>query len=656
MKQITLDGIIYNIYAKGEDPNPAHKHESIIVATTGEYPAIDEKEIVVKFLNANGGNFKNTDMTTHHFIRELLKVLNNPAAKTVLNTDIDFLFTMNYIEKYANKPYEDINNSLTQTRKDELNDIKDNGQKAVNEVAKMACVLSTRFGLSSKGSSNKWLDGSNKKVRDYLWLQMQYDNYKSTTDSISIFVDKSDPNNPTMSKPRIRFSIEMQDAKATPAAYDTHHKFLDMPLKPGLCYIVDSNQLHDVVILNESADMVKAKIANGTYKKVQLSKVIEYDPSLTNDQIYNEMVQGVSDLIPYYDLVIGKTTTTNSGSASKISNSIKEATTMNDKIGLNTILYGPPGTGKTYNSKIYADAICSKKKLSDYDSIPYDDIKKEYDSLYSAGRITFTTFHQSYGYEEFIEGIKPESKNGVIEYPVKSGCFKAFCEKAATDPDNNYVFIIDEINRGNISKIFGELITLIEESKRGGAKEEMSATLPYSGSKFSVPKNVYILGTMNTADRSISLMDTALRRRFDFIEMMPKPSIVNKTVAGVDIENMLKTINDRITVLYDREHTIGHAFFTGLESNSTIDDLASIFKNKVIPLLQEYFYEDYSKIRLVLGDNGKANDQYQFIHEIDNSTKNVFKGNYDPDLVENFSYEINNDALKEPESYIQIYK
>ena len=179
-----------------------------------------------------------------------------------------------------------------------------------------------------------------------------------------------------------------------------------------------------------------------------------------------------------------------------------------------------------------------------------------------------------------------------------------------------YVFIIDEINRGNISKIFGELITLIENTKRAGMPEAASALLPYSDEPFSVPSNVYLLGTMNTADRSIALMDTALRRRFQFEEMMPNSQVlrdiqadtVEKDGVTLDVAEMLDTINQRIEYLFDREHTIGHAFFTELKDDATIEKLASIFMKSVIPLLQEYFYEDYSKIMLILGDNGKKDD------------------------------------------------
>jgi 5-methylcytosine-specific restriction protein B len=190
---------------------------------------------------------------------------------------------------------------------------------------------------------------------------------------------------------------------------------------------------------------------------------------------------------------------------------------------------------------------------------------------------------------------------------------------ATTIEENNkpYLFIIDEINRGNISKIFGELITLIKDTKRDGKEECIPATLPYSGDKFTVPDNVYIIGTMNTADRSIAIMDTALRRRFQFVELMPDTDVLRNIgahmVEDLDVAKMLEKINERITFLYDREHTIGHAFFTKLASDPSIKTLSSIFQKSVIPLLQEYFYEDYQKIQLILGDNGKTDDRLKFI-------------------------------------------
>jgi hypothetical protein len=219
-------------------------------------------------------------------------------------------------------------------------------------------------------------------------------------------------------------------------------------------------------------------------------------------------------------------------------------------------------------------------------------------------RYEFTTFHQSFAYEDFIEGIKPliseDELNQDLAYQIEDGVFKQICRDADNDPKNRYAIFIDEINRGNVSAIFGELITLIEPDKRKGAKNEMWATLPYSKKPFSIPQNLDIYGTMNTADRSVEALDTALRRRFSFEEMMPKydlPELGN--VFGFPLGEVLKTINERIEILIDRDHTIGHSYFLGVQDENA---LRLAFKDKIIPLLQEYFYGDYGKIGLVLGD------------------------------------------------------
>lgn len=447
---------------------------------------------------------------------------------------------------------------------------------------------------------------------------------------------------------------------------------------------------------------------------------------------------------------------------------------MNKEVSMNSIFYGPPGTGKTYATAKRAVEICGETAASDRKAL-----MTQYERLRTDGRISFVTFHQSYGYEDFVEGLRPVIQaSGQISYSVVPGAFRRACDSASlpklVDPglsgkplkerkiykmslgtswndegikvfkyclenqcvlmgwgsdvdftecgnveaikeklnqdapgieklksqvafvdrfknelkvgdiliishgnksfrgiaevageyefdedgpfhqarpvkwlavfesgrpasivnekdftmrslhqlhDVNYeglksilasvyetqkvqaqphVLIIDEINRANISKVFGELITLLEPDKREGEINAITVKLPYSGESFCVPSNLYIVGTMNTADRSIALLDTALRRRFEFEELQADYTLLPTTDDGVDLGAMLKAMNERIEYLYDRDHTIGHAYFIDIK---TLDDLDSVFRRKVIPLLQEYFYEDWSKVCLALNDS-----------------------------------------------------
>ncbi len=463
-----------------------------------------------------------------------------------------------------------------------------------------------------------------------------------------------------------------------------------------------------------------------------------------------------------------------------------------EKMTTNLILYGPPGTGKTYSSAREAVVLCDGKLP---EASTRDSLMERFNALKKGGRIAFVTFHQSYSYEEFVEGLRPDTagedgegqNSGGFRLKPMDGVFKrvaAVAQQAgratasnmdlsardffkmslgsvdedediyrssidgsyvalgwgaefdwsdpvyrdfnaildrwhAKDPnvtslssrvrqshymravvkegdivvvsygnsqfraigevfgpyeyvanasqfrhrrkvrwlrvfdrplpvetilrgkftqpalykldrdrlnlsalntligegkpgDSNegallpYVLIIDEINRANISKVFGELITLIEPDKRLGSMNALTVTLPYSGEDFGVPANLHIIGTMNTADRSIALLDTALRRRFEFKELMPDPSVLGK-VGSISVSSVLQRINERIEYLFDREHQIGHAYFMGCDTRDQLDD---VMRNKVIPLLTEYFYDDWEKVRLVLGE---TSDEGRFI-------------------------------------------
>ncbi|EPN1403282.1 AAA family ATPase [Klebsiella quasipneumoniae] len=267
----------------------------------------------------------------------------------------------------------------------------------------------------------------------------------------------------------------------------------------------------------------------------------------------------------------------------------------------------------------------------------YAELKQGPKSAEAIQRFAVVTFHQSYGYEEFIEGIRARSdESGNISYPIEPGIFMRLCQRANADPAHRYAIFIDEINRGNISKIFGELISLIEVDKRAGMSNAMSLQLSYSGDHFSVPANVDIIGAMNTADRSLALMDTALRRRFDFVEMMPDLSLLSGAkVKGIELESLLEKLNSRIEALYDREHTLGHAFFMPVKNaldtgdeEAAFKQLKIVFQKKIIPLLQEYFFDDWNKIRLVLADNQKQDDSLQFVIEKTDDLDTLFGNNH----------------------------
>ncbi|WP_049140804.1 AAA family ATPase [Bacillus subtilis] len=271
-------------------------------------------------------------------------------------------------------------------------------------------------------------------------------------------------------------------------------------------------------------------------------------------------------------------------------------------------------------------------KLLDFDPTFFD----SYLTNGSIGkRFCFVTFHQSFTYEDFIEGIRPKidifnttngQQSGDIQYEIKDGLFKELCEEAKLHPTKEYAIFIDEINRGNISEIFGDLISLVELDKRLGMPNELKVRLPYSKTEFGVPQNISIYGTMNSADRSIALIDIALRRRFEFEPMTSDLNILEsvlrekgvnpKNINGIDLVKLLETINKRIQLLLDENFVIGHAYFTPV---TNFESLKEIMIKKVIPLLEEYFFDDLEKVQLVLADldeDGELKDDALYKHEI----------------------------------------
>jgi 5-methylcytosine-specific restriction protein B len=536
----------------------------------------------------------------------------------------------------------------------------------------------------------------------------------------------------------------------------------------------------------------------------------------TGSQNFRYLIADQTSLLECIKALNGKTNDL------KISHKKEEVSEMKNSPDIETaqniILYGPPGTGKTYQTAERAVEICDGEA-----NMSREELMTRYDELRSEGRISFVTFHQSYGYEDFVEGLRPELKDGQVSYRVRPGIFREACDaarrstlvkpgltgkalkdrtifkmslgiagtsegklafqeciengyvllgygddvdfsecnssdeirkkvdddgtfekpesqaryvnlfkeelqigdiiivsqgnrafraigevtgeyefleaavaghyhqmrpvrwlavfegnrvveeiydrnfvqstlykldqgglkldvldnllKGQQDASNQaFVLIIDEINRANISKVFGELITLLEPDKREGKVNALTVKLPYSGDDFSVPSNLYVIGTMNTADRSIALLDTALRRRFEFEELQPDYAVLPVSVDGVNLGAMLEAMNERIEYLYDRDHTIGHAYFINVNSLAELD---SVFRRKVIPLLQEYFYEDWSKVCSVLNDLTDGN----FIK----STSEIPKGLAANGYEQKTRYKVNADQFSLA-AYLKLYE
>lgn len=608
------------------------------------------------------------------------------------NQEINFELIEDWAINYLGK-YHSAGNSDSGTK----------GRKVIEEFKKLGNAVVSKFSDYTLSYCTSWQNSG--KIYPYLWIQFKHKNWQDSPCSISMFVIKEND------KAKLCIETEIDDKNAKSKDYENFLKTLNTTFAYDNHYYWEDENATKF----RNIESALASVAKGDSKKIKTIKLINSPYiSAESSRIINELQAGFENLISRYESIFE-------------SKSQQKESIMN--IPLNQILYGPPGTGKTYNTVLKAMSIIDNTDYKDVSEEQYSTLKTRFDELKQAGQIEFITFHQSYSYEEFVEGIKPyipewdSETNTEICYIGSNGIFKDICKKATknlyklvnnnkiqpisfnevfnifkekypkgTDFENllnisydstdliyhfgkqdqdrkidlskikqlfnsnkqyrtasdfnreyggnvslkgyyhtfykelmnikeaiedekqvsiesneeyvvnpeapKYVFIIDEINRGDVSKIFGELITLIEEDKRIGNKYQIKITLPYSKEQFGVPNNLYIIGTMNTADRSIALLDTALRRRFDFEEIMPRPELLGgKVVEGINLQTLLTRINERITNKYDRDHQIGHSYLMGV---NTKEQLERTFKNRILPLLNEYFYNESKTVAEIL--------------------------------------------------------
>lgn len=608
-------------------------------------------------------------------------------------------------------------NYLGQKHKSENLENKTKGQKVKSEFKKLGAKIVQDFPEFLLAKCTDWQNSG--YIYQYLWMQFKHKEYKNNPYSISIFIVKETNKNAA----KLLIETEIDEKNAKKSDYEAFSRALDKSTSfDNSWYWEDNNET-----IFDTAMAAINSLHERTSKKVKIVKHIKGPYSNTESKrIINELKAAFKQLIPCYKNIY------------KYNEQIHEYNIDNKSLKFeqpkNQILYGPPGTGKTYNTIVKAMEIINGEKYDFVDNEQYEALKQQFEKLKQQGQIEFVTFHQSYSYEEFVEGIKPDLKNeNDLTYQKVDGIFKSICKNASKTITDNfddvyekfindladynednlfklktgkgktfgitvnsnknlsiymgknltkwgtltknnlknlsdwkyyanpiyeylknnynltvretqnstqpYILIIDEINRGNISKIFGELITLIEEDKR----ETMSVKLPYSQDNFTVPKNLYIIGTMNTSDRSIASIDIALRRRFKFIEMMPKSELVADF--GCGFQTIFEKLNTKIKILLDRDHQIGHSYFINTKyANADINTLKEIWFSEIIPLLNEYFYCDWEKLKLIIPGFIK---EVNIPAELKNDCEDSIYEFKTSEEVQDFSKALNQDKFKQ---------
>lgn len=469
---------------------------------------------------------------------------------------------------------------------------------------------------------------------DYVLLGYGYDiNFSGATDRQGIIN--------TYKSKGVEITNESNDYRVTSV-----HNFKNVMSIGDLIIVSDGNRKFRAIAEVVSDYQFDANLVDDmSYSQVR--KVVwhrVYEPSLPVDELFTKNLsqmtlyrlrEPVLDAEKLQDLLTESTVHDGSG---KVSVGTQIASYFVESLSQELITLRKPNGNVLPMPKVIVDELVALVKAN---MLTIDDIRTK--QVFE--RVSSTTL------EKYIVNGYPNVLAPLIEAVIEQGL-----DVSGTSPSDNRVLIIDEINRGNISNIFGELITLIEPSKRTGADEALSVKLPYSKERFSVPSNLYIIGTMNTADKSLAQVDIALRRRFEFVEMMPEPTLLaDIDCDGIDLEKLLVVLNQRIELLYDREHTIGHSFFMPLRDEPTTERLARIFELEILPLLEEYFFEDWERVGQVLGDHLKKDNSLKFFHErySEKAIMALMGVDWSPNGIR--PYQRNKAALADPLAYIGIY-
>lgn len=495
----------------------------------------------------------------------------------MVKKDINYIGILKYLEKDSGKEYTDPNKVEDINKKRYFEDLRAKSKVATKELREIAELCTEKYNVIPNGQIN-WLLGSNKKLRSYLWVQMKYNDFKDSLISVSIFVEFE----PNTTKARFRVSLEIKNDGTDKKQMGKYHRHLEKTITDPLVYIVGSNELKDIELVNESTDRIKSKLKQGLYNKVQVSIIINQRDGMTNKDYENEILDSVGKILPYYDYVLG------------IGDEDKNI--VSSSCIYNRIVFGAPGTGKSY--KIKEDVKAIQNLGGDFERV---------------------TFHPDYSYANFVGTYKPTMNGNDISYKYVPGPFMRMYKEALNNPKEPHVLVIEEINRANVAAVFGDIFQLLDRDENGLSeypieasedikqylKNELKEDKDYT--KIALPNNMFIWATMNSADQGVFPMDTAFKRRWNFeylgIDDGQDDMEYCKVTLGrdeyktiIEWNELRKAINTLLTSYNLNEDKLMGPFFLSQKllretTPERSDKFIEIFKSKVIM----YLFEDAAR-------------------------------------------------------------